>query len=961
MQDTPLQTKKTGISRRTFLIASGVGVAGVSLGLARLCGADRDAAKPTMLLHKITKPHYADWRDIYTGKWQWERVARGTHTSANCVSACAWNLYVRDGIVWREEQSSPYVAPQSSVPDANPRGCQKGACYSDLSTGNLRVAYPLRRTGPRGSGNWKRISWDEALQEVSSALVDVLEKRGGKGAVCETGGHQDFGPTYISYSRFFRQIGAPITDPNAMVGDLPVGATITFGECMVGGSSDDWFRSDCIVLWAFNPACTRIPDAHFLNEARYRGAKVVSIAPDLNQSAIHADLWLPVRPGTDAALALAACHVVVEENLHKREYLCEQTDLPFLVIEGTERFLRESDVKKKGREDVFAIWDEAKKQLAWAPGSAGSKEKTLKLAEGVRPALDLHTEVKLASGEAVRVQTVFSKLREKLAQHSPESVEKITGIAAETIRHFAREFAQAKSALILAQYGMCKNYHSDLIQRAQILLASLTGNHGRPGGGWQCTSYIALDAFALMSMQDKLSIPNLIGLGIASVRDPEEVMNRFMHMFIPSTIFHAVHGGLESVQCAPEHGDPLLPDGAQPYLDEAIAKGHFPIGPSREEGPPDFILNICGNVLRHSRMGNRLRDGLFAKAKMVVDVTFRMSETARHADIILPAAGWYEKFGFKYIPTYIPYVHLSDRAVAPRGESKPEWEIFALLAKAVETEARKRGLKEVSGFRGDRCDIENLYSRYTDEGRFGPQDEEKVMEFILQVSSQTRGITLDDLRRQGGAIRVKALGQNNGVGVHSQYSENEPIYPFRDYVEGKKSYPTLTGRQQFYIDHPWFLKLDEALPTHKEPPHAGGNYPLTLTGGHTRWSIHAVWRDHALLLRLQRGEPVLFLNPDDATLRGVEEHDVVKVWNDLGSFQARCKITGAIRPGQVHIFHAWEPFQFRESKSHQFLIPSPLKVTQLVGDYGHLHWNYAHYEPNQTDRDTRVDFVRVSA
>jgi nitrate reductase alpha subunit len=121
-----------------------------------------------------------------------------------------------------------------------------------------------------------------------------------------------------------------------------------------------------------------------------------------------------------------------------------------------------------------------------------------------------------------------------------------------------------------------------------------------------------------------------------------------------------------------------------------------------------------------------------------------------------------------------------------------------------------------------------------------------------------------------------------------------------------------------------------------------------------------MWRDHALMLRLQRGEPVVYLNARDARERGIADHALVRVWNDLGEFQARAKLTGAIRPGQVHIFHAWEPYQFRTGTSHQHLAPSPFKVTQLVGDYGHLRWGYAHYEPNQVDRDTRVDVAPLA-
>lgn len=120
-----------------------------------------------------------------------------------------------------------------------------------------------------------------------------------------------------------------------------------------------------------------------------------------------------------------------------------------------------------------------------------------------------------------------------------------------------------------------------------------------------------------------------------------------------------------------------------------------------------------------------------------------------------------------------------------------------------------------------------------------------------------------------------------------------------------------------------------------------------------------MWRDTPALLRLQRGEPVVYVNADDARARSIRDNDLVRVRNDVSAFVARAKPTGSIRPGQVHIFHAWEPYQFRDHATHQHVAPSPLKVTQLVGDYGHLRWGYAHYEPNQTDRDTRVELERV--
>jgi DMSO reductase family type II enzyme molybdopterin subunit len=941
------------LSRREFLKTSAA--ATLALGLGRLTW----AVEPPAAL--APPPTYGDWRDVYRERWRWDRVVRGTHTNVNCVSSCAWNLYVREGIVWREEQSAPYGASNADFPDFNPRGCQKGAGCSHMMQTASRIIHPMRRVGERGEGRWKRISWEEALDEVAGALVEVLERRGGEGAVLELGPNVDYGPNTVAGIRFFGMIGAPVTDSMAQIGDLSVGGTITLGTAHVDGTSDDWLRSDYLVLWAFNPVTARIPDAHFVHEARYHGTRVTTIAPDYNQSAIHSDLWLSVRPGTDAALALAACQVVIEENLHDVDYLVEQSDLPFLVRSDTGRFLRESDLEEGGAEDVFALWDEKRGELFWAPGSAGSSEQTLELPGGRRPALDVRKQVRLASGDSVSVRTVFSLLREQLESFRPEAAARITGIAAPVIRRFARDFARARTALILSQFGMCKNYHSDLVQRAQILLASLTGNLGRAGGGWRSGAFVALDAYGLVSMQEGLGMLDVAWTAARSVWDEAAVRHEFESMFVPSTLFHAVHGGLGEVSFAAEHGDPLLRRSGASYLEEAVNKGHFPVGPPIGAEPPEFVLSFCGSVLRHSQMGGRIRDTLFAKARLVVDVNFRMNETGRYADILLPATGWYEKIGIKYIAALVPYITLGDQGAVPLGESKPEWEIFSLLAQRVGAEARRRGLSNVKGFNGKTQDVARLGERFSDDGRFGPDAQEAVLDLMLLTSTASWGISLEDLRREGGAIRISGLGPEGGAnGIYSDYSREEPVVPLRDFVEKKRPYPTLTGRQQFYVDHPWFLELEEALPTHKEPPAAGGDHPFTLTGGHTRWSIHAMWRDHDLMQRLERGEPLVYLNPGDAQRKGIEEHDWVRVGNDLGFFEARAKITGAIRPGQVHIYHAWEPYQFRNGVSHQEIAPSPLKVTQLVGDYGQLHWGYAHYEPNQTDRDTRVDVERIA-
>lgn len=941
--------------RRSFLKAAATG--GVALGLLRLTvlaptpeGAAEDGSGGTR--------EYGDWRDVYVGRWRWDRVAHGTHTNANCVSACSWNLYVRDDVVWREEQLGAYDPGVAGCPDFNPRGCQKGACASDLFTRPQRLRYPLVRVGKRGEGRFKRVPWDEALDRIAEAMVSALAKQGGSGLLLEAGPEMDYGPHTAAPLRLFKLIGAPITDAMAMIGDVAFGGTITLGTPHVGGSSDDWFRSKLIVLWAFNPISTRIPDAHFLTEARYGGAKVINIAPDYSPSTVHADGWLNPRPGTDAALALAAVQVILAENRHDEAYIRSQTDLPLLVRSDDGRFLRGADVRRGGSEEVFYAWDPRAGAIAEAPGARGASATTLDWG-GIEPALRGRFRARLADGREVELRPVFDLLVERLnADSTPERAAAITGVSADSIRRFAREFAGAESALILSQYGACKFYHSDLLQRAQILLASVTGNIGKAGGGWHSASFVGMEGMAVLAMQRELGIKDLVMLAVRSYfRDAEANLADFSRYFVPSGLWHYVHGGLDSTSAVPAYGDPMLPEGPGAYVDEALAKGWYPV---RRGAAPGVVVNIFGNVLRHSRRGRRLREHLWPKIDTVVTVDFRMSETALMSDVVLPAAGWYEKVGFKYIPAFIPYVTLGDRAVPPAAESKPEWEICHLLATRVAGKARSRGGLTYRDYLDVERRLDDLDEAFSDGGRFGPHDEEKLADFVLSVSQASKGTDLATLREHG-HVRIASVGTQGGTtGIYSDYSPTEPIVPMRWFVEGKQPYPTLTGRQQFYIDHRWFLQLDEALPRYKTPPAAGGDYPLTLSGGHTRWSIHAMWRDHDLMLRLQRGQPVVLIGAVDAATRGIGDHQRVRIYNDVQSVNAHAKVVASAPSGFVTVYHAWEPFQFAGHATHQDLAPAPLKVTQLAADYGHLGWRYAHYEPGQVDRDTRVEIERLA-
>jgi DMSO reductase family type II enzyme molybdopterin subunit len=959
-----------GISRRGFIIGTGVAATGLALGLNRLrpldAAQDLAVAGTPVPVEPIV---YGDFTDVWRKRWTWDRVAKGTHTRANCIAACSWNVFVKDGVVWREEQDAVYEPPRADVPDHNPRGCQKGACYSDLQESGSRVLHPLKRVGPRGGGRWKRISWNQALDEIADGLIDAAVSQGSESIIYDHGTtNAGYGPETAGEIRFAEAVGATILDSWSGVGDMPMGAVQTWGMYNCEGTSDDWFRSDYIVVWIGNPAYTRIPDVHFMHEARYRGAKLVVIAPDYNATAVHADLWINLKPESDAALGLAAARVIIDEGLYDADYVREQTDLPVLVREDNGRFLRHSDVKRGGADNRFYFWDEAKSGLAEVPGSEGEGGRSLALG-GLKPALTGRYTVELSGGERVQVRTVFERLRDQLRDYTPEKAAETTGLPPSLIRRFARELAAAPSAMIFASWGACKHYHSDLFQRTMILLMSLTGNQGKPGGGMRVAAWWGLDGLEMMggtrmSFMEILRVLPKVIRGLTP-RDYEKLYTQHSEKQpnMPLMPFLYIHGGYREMWSRKDLADPALPRGIDDYMRESIDRGWTKVHPPEDREPRAMIFT-GSNPLRRWPAPQHALAHLWPKLDLIVSANFRMSTSTLHADYVLPAAGYYEKHGIKYAQSYVPYIIVSDQAVKPLGESKGEWEIFGLLSERVSTRATKRGVKPVRGFNGQPHDLTRAYAHYTSDGRYNPHDPSdpiKLMDDILRASPSVGEIGAEEALRLG-AVPITGPARPTPIyQTSSDYDPEDTHWPHRWFVEKKLPWPTITGRQQFYLDHPWYLEAGEALPVHKDPPGARSQYPLRINGGHTRWSIHAIWRDSELMLRLQRGEPVCFLSPADCHPRGIRDRDRVRVYNDAGSFEAVAKVTPGTQPGEVIIYHAWEPYQFKDWKGQQEPVEAPWKPIHLAGGYGQIHYRMFYSSPGHHPRGAPVEVERVAS
>ncbi|NNG48020.1 MAG: molybdopterin-dependent oxidoreductase, partial [Deltaproteobacteria bacterium] len=285
------------ITRRRFLWMSSISVAGALAGAA---GAGKvpppDVPGFRFDYDPMRTYPYRGWESLYEKQWTWDKVARSTH-SANCTGSCSWKVYVKDGVMLREEQASDYPRIGEDLPDYNPRGCQKGACFVEYVYGAQRLRFPLIRTGKRGEGKWRRATWDEALELVAGKLLDNIYRFGP-----DTNTFFSVIPamspiSFCAGSRLAQYLGGVVCSFYDWYCDLPPGEPLTWGVQTEACECADWFNAKMIVFWGSNVSQTRIPDAHFAFEARYNGAKLVGISPDFNSSCTHVDLFLGIAPG----------------------------------------------------------------------------------------------------------------------------------------------------------------------------------------------------------------------------------------------------------------------------------------------------------------------------------------------------------------------------------------------------------------------------------------------------------------------------------------------------------------------------------------------------------------------------------------------------------------------------------------------------------------------------------------
>lgn len=377
----------------------------------------------------------------------------------NCGGRSFLACHVRDGKLVN-------VTP-ADMPDPAYRGlCVRCLTLPQWVYSEERIPAPMRRAGPRGSGNFTEIGWDEALDEIAERFKILLDAHGPSSiAFSRTSGSSQLG----NYSRLAALLGGGGT-ANFFGGvDMAVhmGLNSTLGfKGMFGQAANEWTdraRAQVYIVWGNNPAETSMTSMKFLLDARDGGAEVIVIDPRYSATAMHATWWVAPRPGTDLALAMGMLHVMLSDDLIDENFTATRTVAPLLVREDNGLFLRASD-STPGKADTFMVIDAATTAVP--------------LNQSAEPQLEGRLLI-----DGVPMATAMTLLREEVQKYPPERVQAITGIAADDIIDLATLYATAGPATIGFGYGVDRYKHGDMLTRAAATMAVLTGNIGRPGTG----------------------------------------------------------------------------------------------------------------------------------------------------------------------------------------------------------------------------------------------------------------------------------------------------------------------------------------------------------------------------------------------------------------------------------------------------------------------------------------------
>ncbi|HUR22689.1 MAG TPA: molybdopterin-dependent oxidoreductase [Acidimicrobiales bacterium] len=515
----------------------------------------------------------------------------------------------------------------------------KGKAAPAITAHPDRLRHPMKRTRVKGASDpgWQRISWDEALDTVAGQLRAAAGAHGPESVVFSSASPST--SAIVDCIDWILRLQRAFGSPNFVAAMELCGwgrylaSLYTYGASVPGEYMPDLDAARCILFWGYNPSVSRLAHATATKAAMRAGATLIVVDPRQAGLATRSDVWLRVRPGTDAALALAITNSMIEHGWYDEDFVRRWTNGPLLVRSDTGRFLRAADLSPQGHALHYVAWDAVGgHSVTLDPRLRGAD-----LDDHGRLALTGSVEVPTAEG-VIACRPAFDHLAEQCRRTGPSVAEDITGVPAAEIERTARALWEHRPVAFYTWSGLEQHSGTTQIVRAVNVLYALTGCIDAPGGNVLFTP-VPTNPIEGRELLEPGQRAKAIGLA-------ERPLGTARFGFVTGEDFYT-----------------------------AALEGH----PYRARALVSFGSNL---VMAHGDSA-RGRDALQA-LDFHVHLDMFMTPTAEQADLVLPVTGAFEaeglKVGFEVSQEAQSLVQLRSPLVAPVGEARPDIEVIFDLA-----------------------------------------------------------------------------------------------------------------------------------------------------------------------------------------------------------------------------------------------------------------------------------------
>ncbi len=759
------------------------------------------------------------------------------HTSCRaCISNCGVIAHVQNGRVIKLEGDP-------ADPMSQGRMCPKGLSGIQALYHPNRNKYPMKRVGERGGNQWERITWEEAIDTIADALMEMKDKTGLEGLLCTTGGGGN--PQFFSPPRFRNFWGAGnVFEPGCAQCFLPREFTMP----LINGVKDTSIAdSNCnelynptvsietYVMWGTGPA-QNSPAAggRAVVELRQAGTKTVVIDPRFTPDAARADVWLPIRPGTDVAMMLGWMNHIITNELFDAEYCTKWTNLPFLVDprDPAGALLRASEVFEgvTSENEGYVYFDtatvSATKAFALGPDNEAM----------YNPALFGAYDVTLKDGTTITCKTAFEAYKDQTAEYTLDKVAEICWVDASDLEQAINLYANCNSGGISLGVATDQSPQSTQAAIGAAALDSMMGFINKPGS----------PANTFASAKHSTVFPvGFISPDEHGFQTEENIMNRlgyvehkglsgWLHSHIP-TVLNAVLTG-------------------EPYQ-------------------PHIWIERSGNKMAMLANSSSWVDA-FPKFDLIVHMyMYPTSFSTEAADILLPTAEWLET---AFVQSRL-YTVLLRQPVTNLFECIDETFIWSKLAKAL-AERGHQGM--IDSFDQEACGLAPAYWNTIEE--------------YYECVAATVDMTWEEIKQAAPFNLVEPEEYWDAVyeQAHAGLSEDGKTYigfsgcAAADIVDNpKKSGPygdTLIylgrhGNEAFEM--PAASTEYMPMPYYREPEDMteySDEYPLVLSEGRIPYFHHGTLRNNPYIRELYPA-PEVWISPENAQEYGIENGDWVNI------------------------------------------------------------------------------------